>query len=474
MTMRSSALTWLALLAACSGDKDTAGTGGGGTGGTTGNQAPIADAGSDVSQETADTVSLDGRGSYDPEGDTITFHWSFDRVPDGSAIESAASPFSVNNGTENSTSFHPDAIGTYVVALVVEDEEGKRSLPDYVIVSISDAEKPIANAGIDLSGAVGDSFSLDGGSSYDAAGRTLSYAWTLASAPAGSTATLGGADAATSTITVDKAGLYIASLVVNNGLSTSDPDTALITVSSSDPNPPTANAGADINGYDCSYTALNGSGSYDPNEEDTLTYLWSILTKPSGSTATESSAFSDRSTMSPTFYADIAGTYELALSVFDGSSWSAADTVTLTIAERTYNSEPAVEAGSDQAVDAGSAECAESGYTYDCDDCTNQVITLGAEATTSDGDSDPYTIKWEVLAGEATIADDDKLTTTATLEDITPTEPGACESLEYVFSLSATDCTGEAGADTVSVVVSCCGTEATSSAMRRPAAPAKK
>lgn len=474
MIQRITSLTWLALLTACTGDKDSGtGTGGSSSGGTTGNQAPIADAGSDVTQETADTVSLDGRGSYDPEGDSITFHWSFDRVPAESAIESTASPFSVNNTTDNTTSFHPDAVGTYVVALVVEDEEGKRSSPDYVIITIADAEKPVANAGSDQSGAVGATYALDGSSSYDAGGRPLTYAWTLASAPAGSSATISGADASSASITADKAGLYIASLVVNNGLTNSDPDTSLITVSSSDPNPPTANAGADVSGYDCTYTTLDGSGSYDPNEEDSLTYLWSILSKPSGSSVTDSSAFSDRSAMNPTFYGDMAGTYSISLSVFDGSSWSAADTMTLTLADRTYNAEPRVEAGADQAVDAGSAECAESGYTYECDSCTNQVMTLGADASISDSDSDPYTFKWEVLAGSAEISDPTSLVTTVTLEDVDPTEPGACESIEYVFSLSATDCTGEVGTDTVTIVATCCGTEATSSAMRRPAAPKK-
>lgn len=463
MAFRSLGIIGLLGLVACNGDKDTGSGGSSGTGDT--NQAPVADGGSDVTQETADTVSLDGRGSYDPDGDAIVFHWSFDRIPTGSTITDMEAPFTTNNSAENATTFRPDAIGTYVVKLVVEDDHGKRSNADFVVVTISDATAPVADAGADQTGAVGDTFNLDGSHSYDAEGRSLTYMWSLAELPTDSTSSLSATDIAAPTFAADKAGLYIASLVVNNGLASSDPDTMLVQVSSSDPSPPTANAGADISDYDCTAVALDGSGSFDSNSEDTLTYLWTLKTKPDGSTASNSS-FSSRTAMSPTFYPDMDGSYELTLAVFDGSSWSAVDTVVLTIANRLYNSEPSVEAGADQAIDDGEADCTLDGYTYACDECANQVITLGADGSVSDADSDAYTMKWEVLAGSATLSTDSKLSTTATLKDIAPTEPGACESVEFVFSLSATDCTGETGTDTVSTIVTCCGVEATTSTFK--------
>lgn len=67
---------------------------------------------------------------------------------------------------------------------------------------------------------------------------------------------------------------------------------------------------------------LNGSGSRDP-DEDTLSYVWSIITKPEGSSA----ALSDSSIVNPTFIADKAGAYVLELVVNDGALDSNPDQV---------------------------------------------------------------------------------------------------------------------------------------------------
>src|SRR6185369_6932354 len=42
----------------------------------TGNQAPVADAGPDQIGVAAGTITLNGSGSFDPEGDPITYQWS--------------------------------------------------------------------------------------------------------------------------------------------------------------------------------------------------------------------------------------------------------------------------------------------------------------------------------------------------------------------------------------------------------------
>jgi hypothetical protein len=72
---------------------------------------------------------------------------------------------------------------------------------------------------------------------------------------------------------------------------------------------------------------LNGSASSDANN-DPLTFSWTLTSKPAGSTTTLSGAMS----ATPTFTADLAGTYVASLVVNDGKVNSNASTVTITAA----------------------------------------------------------------------------------------------------------------------------------------------
>ena len=69
---------------------------------------------------------------------------------------------------------------------------------------------------------------------------------------------------------------------------------------------------------------LDGSGSSDPND-DALTFGWTLIEKPEGSTA----SLTDADTATPSFVADLAGEYEVMLVVSDGTL-SDDDTVEIT------------------------------------------------------------------------------------------------------------------------------------------------
>ncbi|MGR9087029.1 MAG: FG-GAP-like repeat-containing protein, partial [Gammaproteobacteria bacterium] len=69
---------------------------------------------------------------------------------------------------------------------------------------------------------------------------------------------------------------------------------------------------------------LDGGNSGDP-DNDPLSYDWS-LSAPSGSNA----VLNDRTLMTPSFWADVAGDYTVQLRVFDGKSYSQTDTATIT------------------------------------------------------------------------------------------------------------------------------------------------
>ena len=290
--------------------------------------------------------------------------------------------------------------------------------------------------------------------------RSLSYSWILSSVPNGSSLTaVDSPSSAQTTLTVDAAGLYLASLTVNNGISESVADVVQIRVSSSDPQPPVADAGGDIvDAEDCEDTTLNGSGSFDPNGNP-LTYFWALQSKPNTSNATNDS-FSDREAESPTFFADVAGDYHISLAVHDGDQWSSPNMIVMTAAERVGNAPPAVNAGNAITIDAGDASCQESGYEYICDSCDSVSVNLGVGASITDPDGDNYSFEWSAVEGDANFSDPNSLTTMVSLDDASPEEPGACTATEYILQLAAVDCPGEQSVDTVTVTVNCCGVEA--------------
>jgi len=94
---------------------------------------------------------------------------------------------------------------------------------------------------------------------------------------------------------------------------------------------PVAEAGADQTVSQGNLVTLNGGASSDIGG-DPLTYNWSLVSKPAGSSASLTGA----ATVSPTFTPDVAGVYVAQLIVNDGRVGSVADTVTVTV----YNNTP--------------------------------------------------------------------------------------------------------------------------------------
>lgn len=78
------------------------------------NYAPTANAGNDKNYLTGTSITLDGTGSSDPNGDTITYSWTLNSRPGGSSA--------VLFGEATSTpSFTADLDGDYEIGLVVND-----------------------------------------------------------------------------------------------------------------------------------------------------------------------------------------------------------------------------------------------------------------------------------------------------------------------------------------------------------------
>lgn len=281
------------------------------------NTAPTANAGPDQNVLTETSVTLDGSASSDADSDPLTYKWTFKSRPTGSVAV-------LSSLTDAKPTFTADVAGAYVATLIVNDGKTDSAAVDVTITATVANAAPVANAGPDQNVHNGILVTLDGSASSDANGDTLTYQWTLTSRPAGSASTLTSATNVKPTFTPDIAGTYVVSLIVSDGSLNSIVDSVTITSSTAN-SAPVANAGANQNVHTGVSVTLDGRNSSDANG-DTLSYKWTLTSRPAGSAAALSSTTQAR----PTFTADVAGTYVATLIVNDDTVDSTAATVTVT------------------------------------------------------------------------------------------------------------------------------------------------
>jgi len=92
-------------------------------------QHPVADAGGDKQARMGAQVELNGGGSYDVEGDIVTWLWKCTSHPTVSGLV---------NADQMIAAFTPPDPNTFVFSLEVEDEAGQWSEPDSVTVTVLD------------------------------------------------------------------------------------------------------------------------------------------------------------------------------------------------------------------------------------------------------------------------------------------------------------------------------------------------
>lgn len=186
------------------------------------NSAPVAAAGANQTVLPGTRVTLDGSGSTDADKDALSYQWYLAYKPTNSGA-------ALSSDTLAKPAFTADLAGVYVAALVVSDGKTKSTVASTTILANT---PPVANAGATQTVAVGATVTLDGTGSTDANSDTLSYAWVMTTRPSGSSAELSSASASKPSFTADKAGVYVLTLVVNDGKVNSS-NTAIVAISAS-------------------------------------------------------------------------------------------------------------------------------------------------------------------------------------------------------------------------------------------------
>lgn len=362
------------------------------------NARPNANPGADQQVFVGDMVKLDGGASSDGNGDILTYKWRLVSWP-------VASLAALSSNNKLQSTFTADVSGIYTVELIVND--GKiDSLPETVNIEAKSKTSSsslglLANGGPNQNVSIGSPVSLDGSLSSDSKGRLISYNWTLIAKPANSLALLTEPTSKKTKFVADVAGLYGISLSINAGNEKSLPINIFVTASSSVAGinlPPVANAGSDQAALTGATITIDGGLSTDANG-DSLSYLWSIQSKPVSSMA----AITAPGNKISKFIADVAGIYEISLIVNDGKLNSQTDVINVVVRPR----------GVIDVVDTGAYKCSNISKA--------QALSLFAQGHTYlDRDHDGKPCEANDILNEYTIA------------PITPSTPNTAGNRCYV------------------------------------------
>jgi len=308
------------------------------------NEAPVSDAGADQQVVASSTVSLDGSGSYDVNGETLTYFWS--------QLDGATVSFLSSNSLTSFTA--PGQRGQLIFQLTVSD--GELSSSSNVTVDILN-QGPVISAGNNQIVDPGSTVLLEGDDSTDPDGDTLTYTWSQSS---GEVATLSSNNVANPSFTAPTtSGNLVFELKISDGefLSTGNVVIEVPNVA------PVSQAGSNQQVVVGDQINLDGSASYDVNE-DNLTYTWAGNNGFSANTSTTS------------LTAGAKGVLTFELTVSDGSL-SSTDNVEVVV----LNTAPIISAGNDQQVEA------------------SDMVTLSSSI--SDPDGDTTSLFWTQNSGES-------------------------------------------------------------------------
>jgi phage tail protein X len=376
------------------------------------NKSPVAIAGADQSIDLpVSEVTVNGAGSYDPDGSIAGYSWQQLSGPNTAVI---ATPTLVSTQVAGLDS------GLYVLQLTVTDNQGAVSATTMKITVGTQGYNniaPIANAGPDVVIDLPlDSVQLNGSASKDPDGTITRYSWSKIDGPA--QYRISNTAIVNPVVSNLFAGTYRFGLTVADNFGITAKDTVSIEVTATTPVPPVANAGTDITlSMPVNFTSLNGAGSYHKGSGP-ITYYWHAVDGPGPYTI-------DDSTVVDPKVSDLTdGAYTFELVVTDDTGLTGKDSVIVTVKP---NLPPVANAGNDTSLVLP----------------VNSVQLNGAGSTDPDGSLTTW--HWTKVSGPTSFSIYDTLAIRPVISKLTK---GI-----YVFSLQVTDNLGATAESTVTITV---------------------
>lgn len=363
------------------------------------NVAPSVDAGSDITTEASQEITLHATGA-DPNADELSYHWSLIEGPE----------MTLPGMDSQDIVLVPVNAGQYRFSVVCNDGL-LNSTEDEVYITVNAMNSaPTAAAGQDRDVHLNERIVLDGSASSDPDGDELTFTWQQTSGPQVS---LADAQSAQAWFDADVEGTLVFELIVSDGEVSSTPDSVSIRVLSVN-QAPVADAGDDIEVNVGDMVSLDAGASYDP-DDDTLSYIWSQVFGAQVD-------LSDADKATPSFTPTTSGVLEFSVQVSDGQATST-DSVSVTV--NNPNQVPVADAGEDFSSMTGEEVILDGSLSYD-------------------PDGDELSFYWAQSEGPSVSLDYPNTFSPS----FVPTETGV-----YVFELKVSDGEDTSKADTVTVTI---------------------
>ncbi len=360
---------------------------------------------------TRNPIRLNGTSSVDPDGSPITYAWT----------QLGGAPVTLTGANTATPSFIATvpAEGAHFSFQLVVNDGTEASLPARVEMKVSNVNQlpvAVATGPSTIAERSAATVTLDGSTSTDADGETLTFTWSQTAGPAVALSSTTDAAPAFALPEVTADTTFTFELLANDGIADSAPATVSVVVTNVD-RAPTANAGVDVTSPGRVSLQLTATGA--DAEGDALTFAWTQL---SGTTAVLTNAGTATVSIATP---NVAAAEDLVFRVTaTANGLTATDDVTVHLLP---DQAPTLNAGADFAA---------AGRT---------LVNLSGAA--SDAEGDAITWAWSQVSGTSvTLTGSTTSSPTFTSPDIKTAEP-----LEFSVTVTAN---GRTATDTVTVTVS--------------------